>query len=278
MKKILLSAVALLSLTAVTAQTSIYSANDTTAFKLWTATDLDGDGNNWGVVDLTGAGTALDAQGGCVISNSWTSASGALTPDNLLTSPVQDLTNATGTITLSWTAGSNESTTGGFYPEHFAVYVVTDLAAVLTGTFPTPVYEGTLAAGQVMEQHSHDVTTEAAGQATVYIVVRHFNTTDQNYIIFDDVDLTATAFVGTEEASLEVLSAYPNPTTDVLNIKLNENASTVSILSLDGKLISSEIVNTNTLAVNVADLAAGVYFYEVVTAEGDKVRNKFIKK
>ena len=275
MKKILLSAVALLSLTAVNAQVDVYTANDSVAFSLWTAVDLDGDGFNFGAIDLTGTTSSLNAQGGCAISNSWST--NPLTPDNLFSSPVQDLSNVA-SVSLSWAAGNQETTASGWFEEYFAVYVVNDLTAILTGTFPTPVYEGVLAAGEVMEQHTHDVTAQAAGQATVYVVVRHFNCTNENYLVFDDVKLTATAFVSTEEKSLEVLSAYPNPTTDVLNITLNENATSVSILGLDGKLISTDIVNSNIVTLNVADLAAGVYFYEVVTAEGDKVRNKFIKK
>jgi len=275
MKKILLSAVALLSLTAVNAQVDVYTANDSAAFSMWTAVDLDGDGFNFSAIDLTGTTSSLSTQGGCAISNSWLT--NPLTPDNLFSSPVQDLSNVA-TVSLSWAAGNPETTASGWFEEYYAVYVVNNLTAILAGTFPTPVYEGVLAAGEVMEQHSYDVTTQAAGQSTVYVVVRHFNCTDENYLVFDDVKLTATAYVGTEEQSLEVLSAYPNPTTDVLNITLNENATSVSILGLDGKLISTDIVNSNIVTLNVAELAAGVYFYEVITAEGDKVRNKFIKK
>lgn len=73
-------------------------------------------------------------------------------------------------------------------------------------------------------------------------------------------------------------SVYPNPANDVLNIKLTENATSVSILGMDGKVISTESVNSNLVAVNVSNLVSGVYFYEVVAENGTVVRNTFVKK
>jgi hypothetical protein len=273
MKKTLLSVVALLGLTAATAQ--VYTANDSAAFAAWTSIDADGDTYGWFATDLTGAGSAIDGQGGCALSSSWIS-TGALTPDNILVSPIIDLTSMVET-NLTWGAGSRETTASGFYAEHYAVYVVTDVVAITAGTFPTPIFEGDLTAGEIMETQSFDISTIADNQASVYIVVRHFNVTDMNFIVFDDVEITA-GFVAVEESSLEVLSVYPNPSTDVLNITLNSNVETISILSLDGKLISKEVVNANNVALNVSNLSSGVYFYEAITAEGNKLRNKFVKK
>ncbi len=275
MKKILLSAVALLGLTAATAQ--IYTANDSAAFSMWTAIDLDGDGNNWVATDVSWLTNTQTGQGGCAVSNSW--AGSPLTPDNLFTSPVIDLTGTVG-ATLEFSVGNPETTASGWYEEHYAVYVTDDAAAFAAaaagGTFPTPELETTLTAGDTMFTETIDLTA-FAGQTDVYVIFRHFNCTDENFIILDDLTITGD-FASINENSLEVLSAYPNPATDVLNIKLNNNASQVSIISLDGKVVYTESVNTNILALNVADLTAGIYFYEVVTAEGEKITNKFVKK
>jgi hypothetical protein len=86
-----------------------------------------------------------------------------------------------------------------------------------------------------------------------------------------------TNVAGIEENSMEV-SVYPNPATDVLNIQLTENASSVSILGMDGKVVSTQVVNANTATVNVSNLVSGVYFYEVVAENGTIVRNTFVKK
>jgi len=262
MKKTLLSVVALLGLTAATAQ--VYTANDSTAFAGWTSIDADGDGNEFAAFnDLNGMSAA---------SFSYDNATGPLTPDNLFISPAIDLSTATGgTLNYSVTAIDQS-----WLAEKYAVYIVTDLVAVTAGTFPTAVHEETLSETGVLTR-SIDISTAAAGQAAVYVVIRHYDCTDNYGIGFNDLSVYGD-FAGTEESSLEVLSAYPNPSTDVLNISLNSIVETVSILSLDGKLISNEIVNSNNAVLNVSDLATGVYFYEVITAEGDKLRNKFVKK
>ena len=47
---------------------------------------------------------------------------------------------------------------------------------------------------------------------------------------------------------------------------------------MDGKVISTEVINANTAAVNVSNLVSGVYFYEIATENGSLVRNTFVKK
>jgi hypothetical protein len=64
----------------------------------------------------------------------------------------------------------------------------------------------------------------------------------------------------------------------VLNIKLNTNATSVSVIGMDGKVISTEFTNAKTVSVNVSNLVAGVYFYEIVSENGEVVRNSFVKK
>lgn len=91
--------------------------------------------------------------------------------------------------------------------------------------------------------------------------------------IFPVVDFVA----GVEENAITA-SVYPNPANDVLNINLSANATSVSIIGMDGKVISTEAINANTAAVNVSNLVAGVYFYEIVAENGTVVRNTFVKK
>ena len=83
--------------------------------------------------------------------------------------------------------------------------------------------------------------------------------------------------LGVEENAITA-SVYPNPANDVLNINLSANATSVSIIGMDGKVISTEAINANTAAVNVSNLVAGVYFYEIVAENGTVVRNTFVKK
>ncbi len=94
--------------------------------------------------------------------------------------------------------------------------------------------------------------------------------------IFPVVNFTGGPVGGLKENAIEAV-AYPNPASDVLNIKMGENVEAVSIISMDGKVVSTQVVNGTTVSVPVADLNAGVYFYEVQTANGT-VRHTFVKK
>ena len=80
-----------------------------------------------------------------------------------------------------------------------------------------------------------------------------------------------------EELNLEA-SVYPNPALTTLNVKSTGFAVSVSILSLDGKVLSNTVMNGTSASVDVANLTAGVYFYEIVAEDGSLVRNTFVKK
>lgn len=275
MKKILLSIAAIAALTSTQAQ--IYTANDATALGAWTFVDIDGDTYNFSMQDLTSGGSPLASQGATLLSNSWVSAGGgtALTPNNIAVSPVINCSAAL-EVTLDFKAGSIETTASGWYEEHYAVYVVTNTAALIMGTFPTPVLETTLTAGEVMQPQSLDITAVAAGQATVYVVIRHFNCTDENFIVFDDFVVTG-QFASVDENQIE-MSVFPNPTTETLNFTMNAVAESISIYSVDGQLVSNELINATTASIDVTGLTEGVYFYEVTTTEGLKSRSTFVKK
>lgn len=73
------------------------------------------------------------------------------------------------------------------------------------------------------------------------------------------------------------LSVYPNPATDYVNIDFElattEDVVTLAIRDITGKLItmtSLENVNSEKVNINVADLAAGQYTVQMLTAKGYK--------
>jgi hypothetical protein len=75
-----------------------------------------------------------------------------------------------------------------------------------------------------------------------------------------------------------VSSVYPNPASDVLNIKFKANATSVSIISMDGKVVSTQKVSSNTVTVDLSNVLAGAYIYEIVAENGTVIRNTFVKK
>jgi hypothetical protein len=275
MKKILLSITAVAVLGSANAQ--MLSANDAATFGTWTTSDLDGDGQAWGTSDmapLTTLPAAFQAQGEVAISNSYDNAASApLTPDNLFISPVFTVSGTT--PTLSWVAGNPETDASGWYEEYYSVYIATaaEVTAMAGGTYPTAVWAGALTAGQVIFSESVDLTSYIGVDASV--VFRHHNCTDENWLLLDDVLVQDVA--GINEISL-IAKAFPNPANDVLNIIVTGAATSVSILSLDGKVISTEAMNGTSVSVNTSDLTAGTYFYSVSSENGNVVTNKFVKK
>lgn len=261
MKKILLSALGIISFATINAQ--IYEANDSTAFSAWSTLDLDGDGNNFVVSE--------DINGMKAVSYSYDNASGALTPDNLFISPAIDLTTGSA-LMLNYDVSAIDQS---WVAEKYAVYIVTDLISVAAGIFPTAVLEEVMVAG--VQTRNIDISAVADGQATAYVVIRHYDCTDNFALGFDSLSITGD-FVSVEEENNTVLSVYPNPTSDVLNITLGETAASVAVLTLDGKTVSTTSVSSTNVTLNVAELAAGMYIYEVTTLEGEKVRNTFVKK
>lgn len=86
------------------------------------------------------------------------------------------------------------------------------------------------------------------------------------------VSATASTLSTVEVKKLE-LGIYPNPATDILNIKTQDKVSNIAVYDVSGKLIS---VPFNNKEINVSMLPKGMYILRVVT---DKAvyQQKFIK-
>ncbi|MFT5822281.1 MAG: hypothetical protein ACI8ZM_003537 [Crocinitomix sp.] len=88
-----------------------------------------------------------------------------------------------------------------------------------------------------------------------------------------------------KQAAIE-LTVFPNPTSDIFNVKLNEGALInnfeVRIYSMSQGLVSVSNFNdrnANSFQIDISDFAPGVYFIEVIDTENDKIyTSKVIKK
>ncbi|MDR2085059.1 MAG: choice-of-anchor J domain-containing protein [Bacteroidales bacterium] len=161
----------------------------------WTNIDADNDGQKWTTQGLTSGATPFDlpAYSGnyAAGSGSFINTIGALTPDNWLVTPQVNL-GANGSLTFM--ISGNDATL--YYEEHYGVYVST------TGNNPsdfTLLFEETIA---TVGAPSYQLKTIdlSAYSGNVYIAFRHFNCTDQYFILLDDV---------------KVVSDMVNPTFDV---------------------------------------------------------------
>lgn len=156
----------------------------------FTMVDADNDGHNWMTMGewLISRGSSSDpgtlcygGTGNAMVSESWSTSDGALTPDNWLISPAIVLPS-TGTYGVTWYAKSQDAD----YPDNYSVYVGTsnDIAA-LGAT--TPVYSGT---AEVDEFAQHAAMLDTYAGQTVYVAFRHHNVSDKFVLIIDQFQVS----------------------------------------------------------------------------------------
>lgn len=87
------------------------------------------------------------------------------------------------------------------------------------------------------------------------------------------LDNITTGYVGINENEEIAASVYPNPATDVLNIKMNEEVASVVITALDGKTVATETSNS----VNISELNTGMYLYTITGVSGKVAKGNFVK-
>ncbi|WPR71403.1 T9SS type A sorting domain-containing protein [Flavobacterium sp. NG2] len=90
----------------------------------------------------------------------------------------------------------------------------------------------------------------------------------------DDFTSTFTGItLGTKKNTLEGVSIYPNPTTDVLNVNAPEGSS-IEIFNTLGAVVKTA---KGTTSVSVSDLASGLYLVKV-SKDGKTYQDKIVKK
>jgi hypothetical protein len=71
-------------------------------------------------------------------------------------------------------------------------------------------------------------------------------------------------YIGIEEINSEVISIYPNPTSELVTISMNSASAMVEILDGNGKLIKSMQIENGT-ELNLSELGMGVYMFRITT-------------
>lgn len=78
---------------------------------------------------------------------------------------------------------------------------------------------------------------------------------------------------GVEEFTTETV-IYPNPVTDVINIKTSDNVERVELYNMQGQLVKMEM---NVENISIRDLSNGVYMLKLTTDKGSSM-HKIVKK
>ncbi len=174
---------------------SLFSENFDPQVNTLNIFDVDGDTKSWTVTNEAAFGTSVGFDGNFALSLSWDN-SGPLTPNNyLVTNMISIPSNAT-SVTLNFDSGTLEA--DPFQYEHYAVYVGAGNTPAVIST-QTPVLEETLSVAESFSTHSIDLSS-FAGQ-DVYLAFRHFNTSDMNTLIIDDISVNYTSVTSIQTAT-----------------------------------------------------------------------------
>jgi hypothetical protein len=84
--------------------------------------------------------------------------------------------------------------------------------------------------------------------------------------------------VGVPEKGPQAIKVYPNPASDVVNVKSDFNIKSIEVLSFIGQTVYTENnLNTKLVQFNVSSLGSGVYFVKLNTNEGIKTTKITVK-
>lgn len=77
------------------------------------------------------------------------------------------------------------------------------------------------------------------------------------------------------DAETKVVSVYPNPTSDVINLSSTEGIQTISITNLSGSVVWSG--DASQLPINVSSFAKGIYLVNMFLVDGLKTEKVIVK-
>lgn len=99
---------------------------------------------------------------------------------------------------------------------------------------------------------------------------------EANTAAFDNIKISAVKelLAVSDVAKKSFVSVYPNPATEVINIKSDKKITEVSIYDAAGKIVKT----TAETSINVENLAKGAYIVSIKYVDGSKESTKVIKK
>lgn len=112
--------------------------------------------------------------------------------------------------------------------------------------------------------HSRSVQLDLEGYANqdVYIAFKNF-TNDGYILMIDDVKVMGSNFASVQENESPIISVYPNPVIDFIQIDGAEPESIFTCYSIAGEIL----FNGSSSRVDVSNLQAGTYFIQVQSSD-----------
>ncbi|MDA7803264.1 S8 family serine peptidase [Crocinitomix sp.] len=158
---------------------------------------------------------------------------------------------------------------GGAFTEHYSVYIDFDQNGVFNIPFDRVI--GDFATDGTVNETFNIPPGATLGITRIRIAMRYN---------FDPVPCPVDSFSGEyedycvyigEQSGIEEITAniviYPNPVTDIINIKSDEQISGIVVYSNDGKQVLS-VRNYSNEGISMAHLSPGIYIVQVSTESG----------
>lgn len=150
-----------------------------------------------------------------------------------------------------------------------------------TDAFPSPTY----ATDTTWQPRTANIPSIFNGQR-VYVAFNH-NANDMDVLYLDELVIAASpSSVNNVKSEGVKLNAFPNPASNVVTFSYalaSESNVTINITDITGKVVASinegtKVTGSYTTQFNTAALAAGTYFYSVVTNNGTVTKKLVVTK
>ncbi len=158
----------------------------------WLNADRDGDTFAW-LIGTVGAAHLSTNQ---LFSRSWDSTNGVLTPDNYIITSQITIPASLTSLNLSYQV-SPSTLTGSWYEEYYTVYWTTDISTYAAIDGSAQVKPGAIITQAVVNEN---IDMSAYIGQTGYLVFRHHNCTDEEYIAIDNLLLQGISEVNVQTA------------------------------------------------------------------------------
>ena len=129
-------------------------------------------------------------------------------------------------------------------------------------------YNSALTTNNQWQQFSVDLSSIASQSITRFVLFLDQSVVNWDTYYLDDFNLSLAPLYVHEINDSEVISVYPQPAKDNLNIDIklsNNDENRLDLYDIQGKVLLSTVVNqnSNNVSLDVSGLNSGIYFVKV---------------
>ncbi|MFZ4400321.1 MAG: beta strand repeat-containing protein [Bacteroidales bacterium] len=126
------------------------------------------------------------------------------------------------------------------------------------------IFTAVPAAGYEVKEWKHNGSVIASNTSTLDTLI--------NLSANSTVTVEFKVIVGINEVNENPVNIYPVPAKDIINIKMNTDIHQISIISINGQLLSNTLINNKEAKINTSELCNGFYFLSIETSNGKTIK------